>query len=247
MTGPERRTYIWRLLEPTMRTNAILPAIILLALCSCDTATPPAAIPTAAKSDPRDALFMPDSVFAVVGGVGGRTVVDLFAGDGYFTFKMLGAGANVIAMDTDPSTLEEIRARAKELGIGDDRLKVRTLDVNAPELAAEEADMALMVDRFARIPHVTAFIERVRAGLRKPKRVIIIDHHRDSAPADVPVHERLTEVQVMDSMDVIHISDVGAYSKKLPGRFVVIAQDLELSDEELQEMMRQQQGTAPAQ
>jgi hypothetical protein len=72
--------------------------------------------------------------------------------------------------------------------------------------------------------------------------VVIVDWLRTPTPIGPPLHERMTEVQVMDSMDVLMISDVGAYTQKLPYQYIVIAQDLVLSEEDLKMM---QQGTLP--
>src|SRR5262245_47461739 len=79
-----------------------------------------------------------DSLFAMMGGVKGKVVADLFVGDGYYTMKLLEAGARVIAMDDDPRNVEAITAKKNEMGIGDDRLIIRSSTAGAPNLSLNE-------------------------------------------------------------------------------------------------------------
>lgn len=220
----------------------LLPLMLLVAVAGCDTsgnsstATIPTTAKPAGKNAERDAWQLPDTLFSVMNGVRGQTVADLFADDGYMTFKLIDAGANVIAMETDQAKVDQLIERKKELGLGDDRLRVRKVEAGDPGLAPEEADVALLMHHFTRQPAVMRYIDRVRQGLKAPKRVVIVDFLPRPSPMGPPVYERLNETQVMDSMDVLMIGDVGAYTMKLPYQYIVIAQDRTLSDEELQMM-----------
>lgn len=224
-----------------------LAAIALLATCGSQKENngqpvAPAPVAQGPTTPTRDQWQQCDTLFSLMQGVKGRMVADLFADDGYMTFKLIEAGANVIAVETDQAKVDSLNARKQRMGLGDDRLKVRKVAPGDPGIAMEEADVALIMHRFTRLPHPMALIARARAGLRSPKPVVIVDYLRVPTPVGPPLHERMTEVQVMDSMDVLMISDVGAYTQKLPYQYVVIAQDLVLSDEELEQM---QKGTLP--
>lgn len=58
------------------------------------------------------------------------------------TFKLLDAGADVIAVVNEPDQAQRLEELKKAKGITDDRLRIRLVPVGDPGLMPEEADMA---------------------------------------------------------------------------------------------------------
>ncbi len=57
----------------------------------------------------RDRIQKPEEIIALMGNnLTGMTIADLFADDGYITFKLLNAGANVIAIVNDAEKAKAI-------------------------------------------------------------------------------------------------------------------------------------------
>jgi predicted methyltransferase len=166
-----------------------------------------------------------DSLFKVMGGVNGKIVADLFVGDGYYTRKMLEAGARVIAMDDDPRNVEAITKWKAEAGIGDDRLLIRSATPGAPNLNLAEVDMALCTRPFISIPDRTGYFTKVKASIKPPCMLFIVDFLPEQTPEGTPMDQRVSEEQVMDAMEPVGFTDIGGYTKKLPYRFVVQAMD----------------------
>ena len=159
------------------------------------------------------------------GNLTGVTVADLFAEDGYFTFKMIAAGANVIAIVNDAGQAEQLNARKKELGLGDDRLKVRAVAVGDPGLAAEEADMALIVHHFTLLQDRKAFFKRMRQGLRYPRVLFMVEWQYKEGPPGPPMAQRLPVEKVMDLIGEMEYADVGAHSAKIPDQVIYAIND----------------------
>jgi predicted methyltransferase len=166
-----------------------------------------------------------DSLFKVMGGVNGKIVADLFVGDGHYTRKLLEAGARVIAMDDDPRNVEAISKWKAEAGVGDDRLLIRSATPGAPNLNLAEVDMALCTRPFISIPDRTGYFTKVKASIKPPCMLFIVDFLPEQTPEGTPMDQRVSEEQVMDAMEPVGFTDIGGYTKKLPYRFVVQAMD----------------------
>jgi predicted methyltransferase len=147
-----------------MRISYLLLATCLSACTSCEdkqadgttttgtTAANTSSTPGCPPARTPDDWHTVDSLFIAMGGVNGKTVADLFVGDGYYTMKLLEAGAKVIAMDDDPRNIEALEAKKKEMGICDERLVIRTSTPGAPNLSLNEVDVALCTRQLLSIP-----------------------------------------------------------------------------------------------
>lgn len=184
---------------------------------------------TTATTDPikeRDAWQKPEELIALMGGdLSGITVVDLFAEDGYFTFKLIDAGANVIAVVNDPANAERIATRKQAAGLNDDRLKVRTVPIGDPGIGPNEADMALLAHRFLTIADKNTYFELLRRGLKEPRPLFMLEWQARQTPMGPPVSERRSVEDIMDMVGQLGYSDVGAHSAKIPDQVVFIITD----------------------
>lgn len=216
-----------------MRSIHLLPCLALLMACGNDgstgtttgTTTGDARSATAPGDPGRDEWQKPGVIFELMGGVGGKTVADLFAGDGYMTRNLLGAGANVIAITNTAAEAEALEKWKSDQGLGDDRLKIRTATSGDPGIGMEEADMALCMHHYTQIQDRGAFFFKVRQGLKAPKVVYIVDFLKTQTPVGPPIETRVGETQVMDELEPSGFTDIGAYTLKLPYQYVVIGQD----------------------
>lgn len=185
-----------------------------------------------------------DSLFLAMGGVNGKTVADLFVGDGYYTMKLLEAGAKVIAMDDDPRNIEALQAKKEEMGICDERLVIRTSQPGSPNLALNEVDVALCTRQLMSIPDPIGYFTKVRSSIRFPSSLFIVNFLPEQTPVGPPLDERVPEDRVMDAMEPCGFTDIGSYSKKLPYRYMVQAQMFAGEPGEVEAMM-QESGQAP--
>jgi predicted methyltransferase len=166
-----------------------------------------------------------DTLFSMMGGVQGKVVADLFVGDGYYTMKLLEAGARVIASDDDPRNIEALQAKKEEMHIGDDRLLIRSASPGSPNLNIGEVDLALCTRPFVSIPDPTGYFTKVKASIKPPCQLFIVDFLQAQTPVGTPMDQRIPNETVMDAMEPCGFTDIGAYTLKLPYRFVVQAMD----------------------
>lgn len=231
-----------------MRQFLIISSVLAFAACSPDagsgtpdttapanTATVPAK--TASSTAERDAWQKPQEVFYLMGNeLRGRTVADLAANDGYFTFKLIEVGANVIAIDDDPAALAAIEARKKEMGLSDERLRTRLSPVGDPGLAPEEVDACLLVCDFVRIPNRRDFLTKVFQGTREPKPLFILEWLPGEMAMGPPAVERISSERVMDELGPAGYTDMGAYSAKIPYQAFIFASHQVETEESLDDV-----------
>jgi hypothetical protein len=168
----------------------------------------------------------------------GMIVADLFADDGYFTFKLIEAGANVIAIENDPAKVAKLEARKRELALGDDRLRIRAVPVGDPGITNGEADVALITHRYTGIQNKASYITRLREGLAPPRPLFIIEWQYRETPVGPPLEQRMSLENLMDEVGELGYSDIGAHSAKMPYQVIFLATDyIELDDATYERMM----------
>lgn len=173
-----------------------------------------------------DPLRSIDTVFTILNGISGRTVADLSAGDGYNTWSLLRAGANVIAIDEDPAKIAAIEARKKELGLSDARLRTRVVPPGECGLGPNEVDLALITRPYITIPNKPAYFASLRQGVSGVHQVAIVNHLNQNTASGPPMDQRMSEITLMDELANYGYADVLSLTKALPDRYLVVAQDL---------------------
>ncbi|MBK6775968.1 MAG: methyltransferase domain-containing protein [Flavobacteriales bacterium] len=203
--------------------SALLLVVILASITACETPAPKNTVPV---GDPRDNWQRPQEVFSNMGGIQGKIVADLFAGDGYIAFNMLQAGAaKVIAIDTDPANVAHMQSKKEELNIGDDRLEIRQTTPGETGLGPEEVDLTFIFNKYTSIQDRASYMAKVRASTKSPRTVYIIDFLVAETPVGPPIEQRMNDAQMMDELGEFEYSDMGARSNILPYQYILFAQD----------------------
>lgn len=150
-------------------------------------------------------------------------IADLFARDGYYTFKLIEAGAKVIAVVNTAEEAEALERRKQLAGLTDDRLTIRAVAVGEPGLGPGEADLALMVDGFNTLHDQTTYFNRMRNGLRYPRPLFLVERRPTVTTRMTPEENPMLAMQ--QRMLELGYSEVGAYGDKIPSRVIVVATD----------------------
>jgi hypothetical protein len=153
----------------------------------------------------------------------GAKVADLFAGNGYYTARLLDANANVIAIVHSIEQQAALADLKQKRDLGDERLTIRMATDGEIGLGMAEVDMALCVDHYLTIPDRKDYFTRLHGCLRPPSRVFIVDYLMGALPVGPPEDQRVGETAVMDELDMY--TDVLSRSNILPYQFILVAQD----------------------
>lgn len=131
------------------------------------------------ESKARDEWQKPTQVITMLGALHGKTVMDLGAGTGYFSFKLANAGAKVIAADVDTDFIAMLEQKKAELRIPDQRLITKLLPYDSPELEPNQLDMVFTVDTYHHISQRVDYFSQVHQGLSATGQLIVIDYKKD--------------------------------------------------------------------
>jgi 2-polyprenyl-3-methyl-5-hydroxy-6-metoxy-1,4-benzoquinol methylase len=176
------------------------------------------------ESPERAAWQKPDAVIAIFGNIAGKTIADIGAGTGYFSFRLAQAGAHVIAADIDPRFQGFIEQRKSQAETGSGTVETRLIPYDSPGLATAEADHVLLVDAYHHIDHRQDYFRRVRAGIKPGGKLVIVDFRKIETPEGPPLSMRIDQQQVQQELTAAGFTKFDLNTTLLPYQYLLSAQ-----------------------
>ena len=141
----------------------------------------------------RDVWQRPGKVLDLLGNIEGKTVADIGAGTGFFSFRLLFRDANVIAVDINPQMLEIINDFKLNLDeIHRDHLETRLALPKDSKLKKDEIDIALIINTIGFIDDRSNYLCHLYDLLPENGQIMIVDFKRKSLPIDAsPTENRI--------------------------------------------------------
>ncbi len=118
----------------------------------------------------------PAGVLAAIGLSPGLRVIDLCAGDGWFTRVIAKNAAHVLAIDIDGHLLDVARVRLTESGLANCDY-VEADAYNVAQLTSRPADVVFMANAFHGVPDRPRLARAVHDALRPGGRFAIVNWH----------------------------------------------------------------------
>jgi len=186
-----------------MHRSLIIILVTALSLSSCgsdNSKTKEAVAPTQDKAAPlkpaaladelepkiedveRTEWQNPDLILNFLGDLKDKTVADVGAGAGYFTFKLARTAEKVIALDIDPKALEYIESQKEIVGDWSKNIEARLTPPDVPNLLKDEVDLVLIVNTYSYIPNKEAYFPRLLEGIKPGGKLIIVDFKKEDLP-----------------------------------------------------------------
>ncbi len=171
----------------------------------------------------RDEWQKPAEVLAFLGDVQGKTVMDIGSGTGYFSFRLLAAGANLICADVDERFLSYIDARMQREGVPESRMETRQVPYDSSLLKPAEADIVLIVDTYHHIENRVAYFAEVRAGLKPGGKLVVVDFFKRDDPVGPGVAMKMSEEVVMAELREAGFTAFNLDVERLPYQYLIEA------------------------
>jgi len=127
------------------------------------------------ESSDRDAWQKPDEVIKYLGEIENKTVVDVGSGSGYFSFRLVHAGANVVAADVDADFLKMIEEKRIKSNISEDKLKILKISEINLNIDANSADIVFLVNVYHHISDRINYFSSVNSTLSDLGKIVIVD------------------------------------------------------------------------
>jgi len=147
----------------------------------------------------RDVYQQPQKVMQYIGDVNGKTIMDLGAGTGYFTFRLVETGAKVIAADVDDRFLNYMKQKADSLNIGN-KIELRKVPYDSPDLQPDEIDKLLIVNTYHHIDNRNEYFKKVKNGLKTNGEAIIIDFFKKKQKIGPPKRYCVSADEVVEEL-----------------------------------------------
>ncbi len=171
----------------------------------------------------RDVWQKPADVLAFLGDVQGKTVMDIGSGSGYFSFRLLEAGAKVICADVDERFLRYIEERRAREAIPESRMETRLVPYDSSTLRPGEADLVLIVDTYHHIENRIAYFAEVRAGLKPGGKLVVVDFFKRDDPVGPGVAMKMSEDVVMAELREAGYTEFRLDVERLPYQYLIEA------------------------
>lgn len=133
-------------------------------------------LPPTIESQSRDKMQKPDEVLQAMRLQPGQVIVDIGAGDGYFTRRFavaVGDAGKAIGVDIDSAAVRKMTADAKRRGLAN--YEARLVPTDDPLLPPNSVDVIFLCDAYHEIADRVAYFTRIKAALRAGGRLVIID------------------------------------------------------------------------
>lgn len=129
----------------------------------------------------------PGLVIEKLGDVSDKTIADIGAGTGYFSFKLAYKAKKVIAVEIEPELLRYIDSSKVKLPADKrNRIETRLARPDDPNLKPEEADIILIINTIAYIKDIPNYLQTLKEGLKKDGQIMVIDYKMKMLPINAP-------------------------------------------------------------
>lgn len=174
-------------------------------------------------SPARDAYQQPAKVLEYLGNLKGLKILDIGAGSGYFSFKLLNAGATVIAGDVNDEFLAHIKHKKETEFNNNANLELRKLPFDSPALQAQEVDKVLIVNTYHHIENRVAYFSQVLKGLKPGGELVVIDFFKKELPVGPPVDHKIDEETVKKELTEAGFTNIEINTNLLEYQYIIRA------------------------
>ena len=164
----------------------------------------------------------PELVVATLGDVSGKTVADVGAGTGYFSFPIAKKAGRVLAIDIDQRMLDFIENGQRKKATGEN-IETRVTTPDDPGLADGEADIVIIVNTYHHIEDRIAYLGKLRKGLNENGRLFITDFFKRELPVGPPPHIKLSKDDDVAELEFAGFRNISTDTTTLPYQYIVTA------------------------
>ncbi len=173
----------------------------------------------------RDSWQKPELVIEALGDISDKTIVDIGAGTGYFTFRLAFKAKKVIAAEIDPNLIELMEIFKANLPNDiQDRIEIRMVDPMDPKLTPNEADIAILINTITYITHPLEYLQLIQEYLPAHGEIMIVDFKRKFIDVDAPpLSERLESDTLVVWLEKAGYSDIEDFQNILDHQYIIKA------------------------
>lgn len=170
----------------------------------------------------REKWQKPAEVIALLGDLSGKTVADIGAGTGYFSFPLAEKAKKVIAIDIDRRFLEYIDQKNRRLPVPLP-IETRRATESDPQLQPGEADIIILVNTYHHIDNRPEYFSVARQTLAEGGAVVIVDFFKKELPVGPPTRLKLDPETVAGELKRAGFREIRIDREILEYQYIIIA------------------------
>jgi len=159
-------------------------------------------------------------VIKFFGDLKNKTIIDIGAGTGYFTFKINEPSAKLIAADPDERFLDYMKQRLEKSG--SKNITIRKAEYENPPVEVNEADLVFMIDVYHHIEKRKEYFSKVKSGLKKSGKLVIVDFKKGDFEVGPPDEMKLKQEQIISELKPAGLNLVKVDSTTLPYQYMLM-------------------------
>ncbi|MEM6699251.1 MAG: class I SAM-dependent methyltransferase [Bacteroidota bacterium] len=164
----------------------------------------------------------PEMVLNLFGDLTQKTVVDIGAGEGFFTFRLAEKAQKVIAIDISEEAVAYLEKNIPE-GLKN-KIETRLVSPSSPNLQVAEADAVLLVNTYMYLDNRVEYLQKVNKGMPSNAKILINDFKkkRTALGPDPNIRVPLYKVEqelVQAGFKILHTDDTS-----LEYQYIVLAE-----------------------
>jgi SAM-dependent methyltransferase len=167
----------------------------------------------------------PDMVIALLGDLRGKTVADIGAGSGSFTFRLVPKAKKVIGIDIDPrfiTFMDSVKVRLPQQY--QDQFESRLARPDDPLLKPGEADAVVIVNTYGYIENRVQYLKTLHKGMSDHGRLLIIDFKKNNLPIGPPVEFKVAQSQIERELRSAGFTITSIDNESLDYQYIVLAE-----------------------
>ncbi|MFA0961604.1 class I SAM-dependent methyltransferase [Roseivirga sp. BDSF3-8] len=172
----------------------------------------------------RNAWQNPELVINKIESPFDKTVADIGAGTGYFTFRLARWARKVIALEVDPDFVAYLEERKQDVPEAiADRIDIRLTPADSAALEPGEADVALVVNTYYFLFDRVEYFQNIRKSLSDDGMVIVVDYKDKELPVASAYVRRISWEKVKTELQDAGYQNIRVDTVSLPYQYIVEA------------------------
>lgn len=172
-------------------------------------------------SSERDKWQKPEKVIEFLGEIKGKTIVDVGSGSGYFSLRLVKAGAKVVAADIDTAFLQIIKEKQNKFHI--DKNDLMTIQLSEDELNINDnsADIVFLVNVYHHISNRVAYFASANSKLKENGKIVIVDFYKKDLAVGPPKHHKISRDTVIKELEDAGYKNIEINTELLEYQYII--------------------------
>jgi SAM-dependent methyltransferase len=179
-----------------------------------------------ADYESRDRLIWqkPDMIINRLGDLSTQTVADLGAGTGFFAFRIVQKAKKVVALDIDQRFITLMDSSKQELSPElRAKFEARLVDVDDAKLKNGETNAVIIVNTYMYIQNRVDYMKKLRQGIAKGGKVLIVDYKEKNIPVGPPVSIKVPLSMVEKELKQAGFKQINSDDTSLDYQYIITA------------------------